>query len=477
MSTALAYHQASAHARNRIPGRRINWEDQPIPFKMYREGVKYHLPQELALPDVPLDRALDSRTFAPKADMPVLIGSVCYLAAGLTRVRTQADGRTFHFRSAPSAGALYPTELYAALQNINGMNDGVYHYSPLEHMLTPLRQGQIFSALPGGEPIIRFYLTSIFHRSAWKYGPRAYRYCLLDAGHMAENLVLAARSQGFQATVDYDFDDAFINDFLCLDPEQEGCVAQVHGLNCGPSTDVYDTVPPLSDNFPEYSKPSRRADVPPQVLEAHRLCAAKAMGSLPPVPPPSPDAVRLPAPELQMSVAKALRTRKSSRNFVIRETDPKRLCNVLACICRGQPENPLAGAVRTGFLANEHSGFAPGFHLLDRRTKSTTLALPGNYMRTSAQVCLDQEWLENAALHITFSADLARLESLTGARAYRYAHLEAGRLGQRAYLAAAADNLGACGIGAFFDDEAEQLLQLDDGNHLLYMVAVGPVKK
>lgn len=98
-------------------------------------------------------------------------------------------------------------------------------------------------------------------------------------------------------------------------------------------------------------------------------------------------------------------------------------------------------------------------------------------MHQSAQFCLDQGWLESAALHLTLSADLAHLEALAGPRAYRYAHLEAGRLGQRAYLAATANNLGACGIGAFFDNEAEQLLALKDGNHLLYLVAVGPVKK
>lgn len=476
MNSALEYQQNTAFERNRTMGRRINWNDQPIPFKLYRGVPKYNLPQELSLPDTPLDRCLELPGFNPEADMPRLLASVCYLTAGLTRVRRQADGLTFHFRTMPSAGALYPTELYVALQNVNGMNDGLYHYSPLEHTLTPLRQGLVFSALAGSKPVIRFYLTSVFHRSAWKYGPRAYRYCLLDAGHMAENLLLAARVHGLPATADYDFDDDFLNEFLCLDPGLEACVTQVHGYGCGPSTAVYDTVPPVSDTLPEFCRSAKNAEAPQEVLDVHRLCAARPPGKLPVVPPPSPAANRLPEPELPASITAAMEKRKSSRNFVVRDINPRLLTDVLGWVCLGQPENPLVGTVQTGVLANTHSGLTPGLHHLDPRTRSLSLTQPGNFMARSAQVCLDQEWLENAALHLTFSADLARLESLTGPRAFRYAHLEAGRLGQRAYLAATANNLGACGIGAFFDHEAAELLGLEQGNHLLYLMAVGPVK-
>ena len=478
MTSALAYHQSTVHDRHRGMGRRINWNDQPVPFKMYREVPAYRLPQDLALPDTPLGPDLDRPSFNPKADMPVLLASICYLAGGLTRVRRQADGRVFHFRTVPSAGALYPAELYVALQNVVGMNDGLYHYSPLEHTLSPIRQGQVFSALAGNKPVIRFYLTTIFHRSAWKYGPRAYRYCLLDAGHMVENLVLAARAFGIPAKIDYDYDDEFINHFLCVDPELEGCVAQVHGLGCGPSTAVYDTVPPVSNKLAAYSRSARNPDTPPEILAMHRLCAAQPSNNpLPVIPPPSAGAVPLPEPELTASISAAMEKRKSSRNFVVREIRPRRITDVLGWLCHRQADTPLSGAVQAGFLANGHSGFEAGQHHLDLRTRSTFLTQPGRLTGRAAQACLDQEWLENAALHLTLSADLAQLEAVAGPRAYRYAHLEAGRLGQRAYLAATANNLGACGIGAFFDDEAAQLLALEDGSHMLYLVAVGPVKK
>lgn len=477
MTTALAYHAGTSHVRNSPMNRLVNWADQPIPFKLYRDAPTFYLPQDLSLPTISLDRALDTRPLNPKTNMPTLLAGICNLTAGLTRVQRQANGLVFHFRTVASAGALYPTELYVALQNVNGLKDGLYHYCPLEHTLTSLRAGQVFSALTGSDPVIRFYLTSIFHRTAWKYGPRAYRYCLLDAGHMAENLLMAARLHGLPAMLDYDFDDDFINDFLCVDPALEGCLVQVHALGCGPDRAVYDTVPPTRDGLAVFSRSAKKSDSPQELLDVHRLCARPASGSLPPIAPPRADASGLPELEIPTPASAVMLNRKSSRNFVSREVHPGLLADVLGWLCTGMVDDQWASAIQPGFLASPHSHLTPGYHLLDQRTRSTSLILPGDLMQRGAQTYLDQSWLENAALHLLFTADLQALETHAGPRAYRYAHLQAGRLGQRAYLAATANNLGACGVGAFFDHEIQEMLHLPEGSHLLYLVAIGPVKK
>lgn len=477
MTTALGYHLDTAHVRNRPMGRTINWHDQPVPFKLYRDTPVFSLTQQLSLPDIALSDALRTRPLNPKTAMPTLIAGVCNLTAGLTRIKRQADNLVFHFRTVPSAGALYPTELYVALQNVNGMNDGLYHFCPLEHTITPLRKGQIFSALTGGEPIIRFYLTSIFHRSAWKYGGRAYRYCLLDAGHMVENLFIASRMYGLTPQIDYDFDDDFINDFLLIDPKFEGCVAQVHALGCGPSTSVYDTVPPVMPGLPQFSKCARSAEAPAELLQVHAACSVPAHGIAPAVPPPATEITRLPEPDMPASASASMHKRTSARNFVPRDGHTHKLVDTLGWLCEGRIDDPWASLLQVGFLAGNKSGLTPGFHALDPRTRSTTLTTPGDFMRQSAHICLDQEWLANAALHLAFTADLESLEAHIGPRAYRYAHLEAGRLGQRTYLAGTANNLGTCGIGAYFDHEANTLLGLQDGHHLLYLVATGPAKR
>ena len=94
-----------------------------------------------------------------------------------------------------------------------------------------------------------------------------------------------------------------------------------------------------------------------------------------------------------------------------------------------------------------------------------------------AGICLDQRWLANAGALFLFMANLKALDDSCGARGYRYAMMEAGKLGQRLYLGSTALGLGCCGIGAFYDNEARSLLDLNDDSYLLYLVAVGNVKK
>ena len=122
-------------------------------------------------------------------------------------------------------------------------------------------------------------------------------------------------------------------------------------------------------------------------------------------------------------------------------------------------------------------GIDPGFYLIDQRNSSFGLVRPGYMMHSMMQICLDQEWLANCALHFLFLCNLKGLEDAYGPRGYRYAMLEAGRLGQRIYLAATTTHLGCCGIGAFYDSEAGDLLGPAEGTHLLYLVAAGPVRK
>ena len=75
------------------------------------------------------------------------------------------------------------------------------------------------------------------------------------------------------------------------------------------------------------------------------------------------------------------------------------------------------------------------------------------------------------------TSPLGSLEKQLGPRALRAAYLAAGRLGQRAYLAAETLGWGCCGVGAFFDDEVTRLLELPDGVEPLYLLPVGPIKK
>ena len=100
----------------------------------------------------------------------------------------------------------------------------------------------------------------------------------------------------------------------------------------------------------------------------------------------------------------------------------------------------------------------------------------GMLTRPLARICLDQAWLTQAALHFVLITNIRKLEERWGPRGYRYALMTAGQLGERLYLTAGALGLGCCGIGAFYDQEAADLLGLNPDSKMVYLLAVGPVK-
>jgi len=109
-------------------------------------------------------------------------------------------------RTAPSAGALYPLELYLAPLRVEGLEPRIHHYDPLAHELerlpTPIEPTGLSPdpALPGTAAAVLF-AAAVFWRSRIKYGLRAYRFTLLEAGHAMQNLLLAAEACDLGAVV------------------------------------------------------------------------------------------------------------------------------------------------------------------------------------------------------------------------------------------------------------------------------------
>ena len=138
-------------------------------------------------------------------------------------------------RAAPSGGALYPVETYLLTLNVSGLDAGVFHYSPLAHTLTHLRSLQgtedLASFLPPAlieSPIpLVVVLTTRFARTAKKYVERGYRFALLEAGHIGQNLSLVAESLGLGSTCLGGFWDDPANELLGLDPDDEAAIYMV----------------------------------------------------------------------------------------------------------------------------------------------------------------------------------------------------------------------------------------------------------
>lgn len=103
-------------------------------------------------------------------------------------------------RTAPSAGALYPVEVYIVAGNTQGLEPGVYHYHPKEHGLSLILEGDLRSELATAalgqnaitDGAMSIVVAGVYERTASKYGSRSRRYVHLEAGHISQNIYLQA---------------------------------------------------------------------------------------------------------------------------------------------------------------------------------------------------------------------------------------------------------------------------------------------
>jgi len=127
------------------------------------------------------------------------LAALLYYGYGPSRRKAQID-MPRSLRIVPSAGALYPLEIFVQIRDVSQVPAGLYHYNPLKHHLRLLRNGSNTEPLercffPGTVPAhasLIVFVTALFGRSTFKYGPRGYRFVLLEAGHVAQNINLTA---------------------------------------------------------------------------------------------------------------------------------------------------------------------------------------------------------------------------------------------------------------------------------------------
>jgi SagB-type dehydrogenase family enzyme len=132
-------------------------------------------------------------------------------------------------RTAPSAGGLYPLELYVVAGNVSGLDAGLYRYVPLEHSLERAESGDLRGALGDAalgqraiyEAPVVLVIAAIFERTAVKYGARAERYVHIEVGAAAENAFLQAEALGLGALFIGAFNDKAVKEALGLPQDHE----------------------------------------------------------------------------------------------------------------------------------------------------------------------------------------------------------------------------------------------------------------
>jgi SagB-type dehydrogenase family enzyme len=199
-------------------------------------------PVFLPMPEAPTSvlsplfhRRRSCRDFAPVALTLAQLSGLTAAAYGVVETVTLGDQAGLLRRSVPSAGGLFPLEVYLLCQRVTGADDGLYHYDGTGHSLNLLQEGKLFPVF--GEhfytyPFIeRANLIALFaanfSRTQKKYGPRGYRYILIEAGHAAQNLCLAAAEMGLASLCMGGFVDSGVNRLLKFDDQKKGVVYSV----------------------------------------------------------------------------------------------------------------------------------------------------------------------------------------------------------------------------------------------------------
>src|SRR6185436_6309291 len=163
----------------------LDWDNQPIPLKIYSALEPISLPEHLSSSGIPALSAIASDP-VETAVMPTRqsLAEILFLSAGVTRRRAYPGGEML-FRAAACTGALYHIDLYLVCGDLEHLDAGVYQFSPQDFSLRRLRAGDCRSVLVracGEEPATAIascmiISASTFWRNAWKYQSRAYRHC------------------------------------------------------------------------------------------------------------------------------------------------------------------------------------------------------------------------------------------------------------------------------------------------------------
>jgi SagB-type dehydrogenase family enzyme len=184
----------------------------------------------IALPEPALDSGtsveaalLERRSIREYRQAPLTLaqlGQLLWAAQGITA----SDGK----RTAPSAGALYPLEVYAVIGNVDGLAPGVYRYRPDAHAIVKVLDGDSRRDLARvalnqtwvSEGAIDIVITAVYERTTGKYGERGIRYVHMEAGHASENIYLQAVALGLGMVTIGAFDDDDVKKVLSL-PDNE----------------------------------------------------------------------------------------------------------------------------------------------------------------------------------------------------------------------------------------------------------------
>jgi SagB-type dehydrogenase family enzyme len=523
LQAVFDYHQETKHRFEAFapgPGL-LDWATQPDPFRRY-EGARLIELQQVAPTDEPHYDAIFTPGSMPAA-APLNLQSISQLfydSLALSAWKSTGAAR-WALRVNASSGNLHPTEGYLLCGPVEGLCERpmVCHYAAQAHGLEVRAEfdSALWNTLCSGFPAHTFFigLSSIHWREAWKYGQRAYRYCMHDAGHALGALSMAAAGLGWQTRL---LDEPGTDELALLlgtshahDAEPEEPDMLIACLPAQPTGPLPRLPEAALQAFASLSWQGRPNHLSPahvdwgieafaaEVRKPGGACAYELFAEPPQSwsPPPRALALRRIIRQRRSAVAMDGQTRLSREDFY-------RMLDRTLAVPGAVPFStlPWTPQLHLALLVHRVDGLAPGLYLLVRdpaQTAALQQALtqadpwqkPPGCPQQLPLYCLIERDTRAAAREIACQQDIASdgcfsLAMLAGFSGplqhygpwfYPRLYWEAGMIGQLLYLEAEAAGIRSTGIGCFFDDPMHDVLGLTDRHFqdLYHFTVGGPV--
>jgi len=201
-----------------------------LDYDSSKQAIDLPKPQELVIKDLSLREAIESRESIRKySDQSLSLMELSWILWCTQGVK-EVMGTRATLRTVPSAGARHAFETYLLVNNVEELQQGLYRFIAIEHKLVLVNQNEkiankiTLAALDQSHVKkcnVTFLFVVVVERMKWRYGVRGYRYLHLDAGHVGQNLYLAAENIGCGVCAIAAFEDEKINRCLNLDGEEQ----------------------------------------------------------------------------------------------------------------------------------------------------------------------------------------------------------------------------------------------------------------
>lgn len=395
----------------------IDWTTQPRSYKTYP-----HFYRRYAITEYPQLAFIEN------------IGKVTY--------EKTYYNQTVSLRTNPSAGGLYPCEVYVQIRGIAQVLSGIYHYEPLNNALVLLHElsndGLEYYFKDQMQYQFIFFISCAYFRSSWKYEKRAIRYCLLDTGHQIGALQTALILENKEAIFETHDSFSALNHVFGFNNEEFllSCLkVNMHKENAPKA---------LRQNLPTV-QPCDYFIQEPFIEEFYKKALQQPTATF-----PFFDGLKnLNTSELQNAVD----NRRSIRAFKKEAVSKEEYLTIVEDIFTFAQDN----GIEIFSINNNIEGLKKGVY------KNVNLQKEGNFEEMASTLALNQNLGKTSCTTLFFTANTDTSYAIMTQFCGYLAHL--------IYLKATNFNIGCSGIGAYFDEECQNFLETK--NNILYLLVLG----